>query len=55
MMTRRPNAASVRVTDDNSAAGGELDERHPPLVNPNCVNVQGPQFVGEQTVTLRVE
>src|SRR5580704_9727188 len=41
--------------DDDSAAGGELDCRHPPLVKAHGVNAQFLEFVGKHAMALWVE
>src|SRR5580700_4007794 len=41
--------------DDDSAAGGELDCRHPPLVKAHGMNAQFLEFVGKRAMALWVE
>jgi hypothetical protein len=41
--------------DDDSAAGAELDGRHPPLVKTHGMNAQSLQLVGKRAMALCVE
>src|SRR5580700_11114027 len=41
--------------DDDSAAGGELDCRHPPLVKAHGMNAESLEFVGKHAMALPVE
>src|SRR5208282_2568767 len=41
--------------DKDGAAGGELDERRPPLIEAQCWNTERLEFIEEYTVALCVE
>src|SRR6202040_3968037 len=41
--------------DEDGATGGELDERHPPLIETHCMNAERLEFIDERTMTLCVE